>query len=295
AAIESLLSAVVADSMTGDRHKANMELVAQGIGNIGSALFGGIPATGAIARTATNIKSGAQSPLAGMIHAVTLLLFILFLSPIASVIPLASLSAVLMVVAWDMSDLDRFVRLIHRAPKSDTIVLLTTFALTVIIDLTVAVEVGVVLAAFLFLKRMVETTGITPQTPGLGAQLAFDAGISAPSAIPEHSKNVEIFEINGPFFFGVADLLQDTLMTVERKPRAFILRLGKVPAIDSTAIAALESFLDHCRKKKIQLYLTEVQKQPRQALEKAGFIAEIGADHITDTVDDALELANSAS
>ncbi|MDR1617676.1 MAG: sodium-independent anion transporter, partial [Treponema sp.] len=232
AAIESLLSAVVADGMTGDRHNANMELVAQGAGNIAGALFGGIPATGAIARTAANIKAGAQSPVAGMIHSLTLFLFILFLAPLASAVPLASLSAVLMVVSWDMSSLPRFIRILTRAPKSDALVLITTFVLTVMVDLTFAVEVGVVLAVFLFLRRMIEVAGIKPGDKDVGTELLFGSA-EAKGAMPEHAKNIEIYEIAGPFFFGVADSLQHTLRGVARKPRVFILRMRDVPAVDS--------------------------------------------------------------
>ncbi|HOK00161.1 MAG TPA: sulfate permease [Termitinemataceae bacterium] len=293
AAIESLLSAVVADGMTGDRHKANMELVAQGVGNIASALFGGIPATGAIARTATNIKSGAQSPIAGMVHALTLLLFVLFLAPLASVIPLVSLSAVLMVVAWDMSELHRFVSIIRKSPRSDMIVLLTTFALTVLIDLTVAVEVGVVLAAFLFLRRMVETAEIRPGSPDIGSELVYGPNNEHPHELPRHAKDIEIYEITGPFFFGVADILQDTLMTLEKKPRVFILQLAQVPAIDSTGIAALESFLRYCKKHHISLLLCEIREQPRRALEKAGFIQELGEEYLCSTLDEALKKAEA--
>jgi SulP family sulfate permease len=289
AAIESLLSAVVADGMTGDRHKASMELAAQGIGNVAGALFGGIPATGAIARTAANIKSGAVSPVAGIIHSLTLFLFILLLAPLASAVPLASLSAVLMVVSWDMSDIPRFIRILTKAPKSDALVLITTFVLTVTVDLTFAVEVGVVLAAFLFLRRMVEVTGIRPGDRDVGTVL-FGHGEQTGDR-PEHAKNIEIYEITGPFFFGVADTLQHTLRGVARKPRAFILRMRDVPAVDSTGIAALESFLAQCRRGKILLILCEVRDQPRKALEKAGFIHEIGTDCIQNTLEDALKAA----
>ncbi len=281
AAIESLLSAVVADGMTGDRHNANMELVAQGVGNIASALFGGIPATGAIARTATNIKSGATSPVAGIVHAITLVLFVLFLAPIASAIPLASLSAVLMVVAWDMSDLDRFLRLPRRAPKSDTIVLLATFVLTVVVDLTVAVEVGVILAVFLFLRRAIETAEIKPSF------LDSEENRTA-SAVPVHPKNVEVYEITGPFFFGVADMLQDTLDSLEKAPKTFVLRMKEVPAIDSTGIAALKSFARHCRAHKTTLILSEVRPQPLAALDRARFLDEIGRENVATSIDEAL-------
>jgi SulP family sulfate permease len=293
AAIESLLSAVVADGMTGDRHNANMELVAQGVGNIAAALFGGIPATGAIARTAANIKSGATSPVAGMIHALTLVLFIRFLAPLASAIPLTSLSAVLLVVAWDMSSVGRFTRIIRRAPKSDALVLLCSFILTVMVDLTVAVEVGVILAAFLFLRRMIEVADIKPGAGNLGTALVYGDSPAAGSGVPEHGKNIEVYEITGPFFFGVADILQRTLRGVAKKPSAFVLRMRNVPAIDSTGIVALESFLTQCRRGKIELILSEIQNQPRKALEKAGFIAALGADHVRDTLEDALKQAEA--
>jgi SulP family sulfate permease len=294
AAVESLLSAVVADSMTGDRHNANMELVAQGVGNIASALMGGIPATGAIARTAANIKSGAVSPVSGIIHALTLLLFVLFLAPAASVIPLASLSAVLMVVAWDMSNVSRFGRIVRRAPKSDAAVLLTTFILTVVVDLAFAVEVGIVLAAFLFLRRMIEVTGIRPGEQGIGTEIVYGSpGSQSQPKEPinsKHSKNIEVYEITGPFFFGVADMLQHTLRSVAKKPEAFILRMRDVPAVDSTGIAALESFLTQCRHDKIKLVISEVRDQPRKALEKAGFLAEIGENYMAPTLDEAIRI-----
>jgi SulP family sulfate permease len=292
AAIESLLSAVVADGMTGDRHNSNTELIAQGIGNIASGLFGGIPATGAIARTATNIKSGAVSPVSGMVHSLTLVLFILLLAPAASAIPLASLAAVLMVVSWDMSDIPRFIRILRTAPKSDACVLITTFVLTIAINLTFAVEVGVMLAIFLFLRRMVELGGIKSENDDLIAKLAHgdakNRGAAADSIEALHRKDIEVFSITGPFFFGVADTLQQVLRGVAKKPHAFILRMRDVPAVDSTGIAALESFLSGCRHDKIRLILSEIQEQPRKALEKAGFIEEIGADNIKETLDAAL-------
>lgn len=271
AAIESLLSAVVADGMTGDRHKANAELVSQGIANIASALFGGIPATGAIARTATNIKAGARSPVSGMIHALVLLAFMLFLSPVASIIPLASLAGVLIVVAFDMSDLERFVRIIKRAPRSDIIVLLTTFIITVVIDLTAAVEIGVLLAILLFFKRMIEVSGV--KRSDVASQLFLNEAEEQP--IPRHAKDIEVFEITGPFFFGVADMLQDTLFTLEKTPHVFLLDMQQVPAIDATGIVALRSFIEHCKKKKVACALCGLQEQPSQALEKAGILKMI--------------------
>ncbi|MFP3043661.1 STAS domain-containing protein [Treponema primitia] len=294
AAIESLLSAVVADSMTGDRHNANMELVAQGVGNIAGAFMGGIPATGAIARTATNIKAGAVSPVSGIIHSLTLVLFILFLAPAASAIPLACLSAVLMVVAWDMSNLARFARIVRRAPKSDAVVLLTTFILTIAVDLTFAVEVGMIMAVVLFLKRMIEVTEIHSGERIGGAGLMFaDSPSSGNTALPPHPKDVEIYEITGPFFFGVADMLQHTLRGVAKKPSVFILRMRDVPAIDSTGITALESFLAQCRHGKIKLIISEVREQPRKAMEKAGFIADLGAENIAVTLEAAINLTKT--
>lgn len=279
AAIESLLSAVVADGMTGDRHGSSMELVAQGLGNIASALFGGIPATGAIARTATNIKAGARSPISGLIHAAVLLLFTLFLGPLASAIPLAALAGVLVVVASDMSELPRFFNM-RRAPKSDLVVMLVTFALTVVIDLTAAVQVGVLLAIFLFIKRMSETTTLSQSqsellSPQGGAEPAGDSGsVRAPAGC-------EVYEIDGPFFFGVADMLQDAERQFEKPPAAFILRMRKVPAIDATGLNALASFAKGARRQGTALILSEVQAQPRAALAKMGLDTEIGLGNVT--------------
>jgi SulP family sulfate permease len=292
AAIESLLSAVVADGMTGDRHNANMELAAQGLGNIAAAFFGGIPATGAIARTAANIKSGASSPVAGIVHALTLVVFILFLAPAASAIPLASLAAVLMVVSWDMSNLSRFVRLIRCSPKSDVIVLIVTFVLTVVFDLTFAVEVGVMLAVGLFMRRMIEVAEIKPGADDLIAELAFShAGEKTADSLSAPAyKDIEIYEIAGPFFFGVADMLQNILRKVAKAPKALILRMRDVPVIDSTGISALESFMAQCRYRKIRLILCEIRVQPQKALEKAGFIGELGAENITGALEDAVKM-----
>jgi SulP family sulfate permease len=273
-----------------------MELVAQGVGNIAGALFGGIPATGAIARTATNIKSGAVSPVAGMIHAVFLLLFILFLAPLASAIPLVSLSAVLVVISWDMSNIPRFIRILTKAPKSDATVLLVTFVLTVMVDLTFAVEVGVVLAAFLFLRRMIEVAEIKPGAKSIGSEIVYGreqnhTGETADDHVPEHAKDIEVYEITGPFFFGVADILQRILRSVVKKPHAFILRMRDVPAVDSTGIAALESFLAQCRHGRIRLILCEVREHPLSALIKAGFIDEIGAVNVSPSLEAAFKLA----
>jgi SulP family sulfate permease len=290
AAIESLLSAVVSDSMSGDKHNSNTELFAQGVANIASAIFGGVPATGAIARTATNIKSGAVSPVSGIVHAFVLVLFVLFLAPAASAIPLASLSAVLIIVAWDMSNIPRFIRIIRTAPKSDTIVLAITFILTVLVDLSYAVVIGVLLAIFLFMRRMVELGGIRSGNDALIERLvAGDQGAQAKDAAQEKlDKNTEVFEINGPFFFGIADMLQGTLRSLGTTPKKIILRMRAVPAIDSTGIAALESFLINCRAKKIRLIITECDAQPRHALEKSGFVHDLGPDNFIDTLTAAI-------
>src|SRR5205085_7888710 len=239
AAVESLLSAVVADGMIGGRHRSNMELVAQGIANIVSPLFGGIPATGAIARTATNIKNGGRTPVAGMVHALTLLLITLFFGRWAALIPLSTLAAILVVVAYHMSEWRTF-RSELTAPKSDVVVLLTTFALTVIIDLTVAIEVGMVLAAFLFMRRMAEVTNVSMVTRELADADGDDEG--DPNAVRDRSvpDGVEVFEINGPFFFGAAEQFKDTLNQVAKKPKVLIIRMRDVPAIDATGLHALQ-------------------------------------------------------
>ncbi|MEI8195519.1 MAG: SulP family inorganic anion transporter [Phycisphaerae bacterium] len=293
AAIESLLCAVVADGMIGGRHKSNCELVAQGVANIGSVVFFGIPATGAIARTAASVKAGARTPLAGMIHAVTLLALMLLLAPYAKLVPLSILAAVLMVVAWNMSELDHF-RSLLRAPRSDVAVLLTTFGLTVLADLTVAVGVGMVLAALLFMRRMSEVTnlGVVKQEmdESAGTELT-DAGDPNAISIRDVPPRVEVYEINGPFFFGVADLLKDTLRQVEKPPKVFILRLRRVPAIDASGMHALEEFYYKCKRQGTRLLLAGVHAQPMFALMKYGLTDRIGEQNMFGNIDDALEEA----
>ncbi|MDR2211854.1 MAG: STAS domain-containing protein [Spirochaetaceae bacterium] len=293
AAIESLLSAVVADSMTGDRHNANMELAAQGIGNIASAFFGGIPATGAIARTAANIKNGAVSPVAGIIHSLTLLGFILFLAPAASTIPLASLAGVLIVVAWDMSGAGRFIRLVKTSLKSDAAVLLVTFVLTVAFDLTFAVEVGVIMAVFLFLRRMVAVSAIKLENTDLMTDLAYGEikEDTRDKLIALSRQRIEVYEITGPFFFGIADMLQNTIRNFSKTPKVLIIRMRNVPVIDATGITALESLMRQCRTRKITLLITEIQDQPQRALEKTGFISALGRENTIDFFDDAVAAA----
>ena len=300
AAIESLLSAVVADGMIGTKHKSNMELVAQGIANIASPLFGGIPATGAIARTATNVRTGGRTPLAGMTHAVTLLLILVFAGHWAAKVPLAALAAILVVVAYHMSEWQSFARLL-RAPKSDIFVLVLTFALTVFVDLTVAVQVGVVVASLLFMRRMAEVTNIE----GVSTELSDASATDNPEEITQVRKrkhtlagrvippDVEIYEVNGPFFFGAADKLKETLGEIEKPPKAFILRMRNVPAIDATGIHALEQLALRCRKQGTRLILTEVREQPRSALARVRN-SELFANRAR-TLDEALERAGAAT
>lgn len=289
-AIESLLSAVVADGMTGDRHHSDQELVAQGVANIGSALFFGVPATGAIARTVANIKNGGGTPVAGMLHAGFLLLFMVLLAPLAKLVPLPTLAAILIMVAWNISEIDHF-RALLRAPKSDVAVLLTTFGLTVFTDLTIAVGVGMVLASILFMKRMADVSNIA----GVKAELSDGGEPESPDPKdPGRVRDrfvpagIEVFEINGPFFFGVADRLKDTLNQLERPPKVFILRMRHVPHIDATGLHALEEFLHKCRRQGTTLLLGGVHAQPMLEFIRAGFDREVGLENIFDNLDDAL-------
>ncbi|MEK6675054.1 MAG: sulfate permease [Planctomycetota bacterium] len=291
ASIESLLSAVVADGMTGGRHKANCELVAQGIANIGSVLFGGIPATGAIARTTANVKSGAKTPVAGIIHVITLLLVMALLAPLASAIPLATLAAVLMMVAWNMSEIGHF-RYILRAPRSDTAVLLATFGLTVFVDLTVAVGTGMVLASLLFMKRMADVSNISALTGGTSEEDELAEG-KDPNALAWRNipSGVEVYEIDGPFFFGVADRLKDTLAGLERPPKVFILRMRRVPAIDATGLHALKEFFHKCHHQGTTMLLAGVHAQPLFAFIKVGFDQLVGEENLLENIDQALDRA----
>jgi SulP family sulfate permease len=292
AAIESLLSAVVADGMIGGRHRSNMELVAQGVANIASPLFGGIPATGAIARTATNVKNGGRTPVAGIVHAITLLLITLFFGRWAALIPMAALAAILVVVAYHMSEWRTF-RTELRSPKSDVAVLLTTFFLTVLVDLTVAIEVGIVLAALLFMRRMAEVTNVSMITRELddeGDLYSTDANAVRRRAIP---KGVEVYEINGPFFFGAAEQFKDTLGRIARKPKVLIIRMRNVPAIDSTGIRALADVTRRTRKEGTLVLLSDVHTQPLVALGRSDLLDEIGDDNIFGNLDDALNRARA--
>lgn len=289
AAIESLLSATVADGMTGGRHRPNAELVGQGIANIASALFGGIPATGAIARTATNVKSGGKTPLAGMIHALTLALVLLLFAPLANRIPLAALAGILVVVSYNMSELGNFRRLL-KAPRSDVAVLLVTFLLTVFVDLTVAVEVGVVLASLLFIRRMAEVTSVGMITRELGndQEETDDPNAIAARNVP---RNVEVFEVQGPFFFGAADRFKEVMRSVEGRVDVVILRLRLVPAIDATGMNVLRDFHRRCRRDGMHLILSGVHAQPLFALQRSGLWDEIDTENVHGNIDDALNRA----
>ncbi len=283
ASIESLLSAVVADGMTGGKHRSNVELIAQGIANLGSVLFGGIPATGAIARTATNIKSGGRTPLAGIVHSITLLLILVFAGRWASMIPLASLAAILVIVSWHMSEWRSFRNLLS-APKSDIAVLIATFGLTVFVDLTVAVQVGVVLAALLFMKRMSEVTSIA----GVTDQDENGEAIEDRSGIPA---GVQVFEVNGPFFFGAADKLKDVIGEVAKRPKVFILRMRNVPSIDATGLHALEQFTRKCRAEGSELILSELSARPRHTVVRSALFELIGREQFAPDFTSALEKA----
>lgn len=259
AGVESLLSAVVADGMIGGRHRPNGELVAQGIANVGSALFGGLPATGAIARTATNVRAGGRSPVAGIVHVGCLLVFILVLTPVMHHVPLAALAAVLLTVAWNISEHEHF-RHTLSAPKGDRLVLLLTFLLTVFVDLTLAIEVGLVAASFVFMFRMANAVEVTS-----GIKLIDDNGeVSADLSQRDHlPREVEVFQISGPLFFGVANRLDNLLDQFHKPPKVFILRMGLVPIIDSSGVHALRMLLDRSRSQGIVLVVSGLQPQPR--------------------------------
>jgi SulP family sulfate permease len=289
AAIESLLSAVIADGMMGGRHKPNCELIAQGVANLGAALFGGIPATGAIARTAINIKTGAKTPVAGMVHAITILCLIFALAPVVGKIPLAALSAVLVMVAWNMSELDHF-RHLFKAPSGDVAILLTAFLLTILVDITVAVEVGMVLAAFLFMKRMGERSGVI--THGIFKEdVQAEGSENDPDAISnkEVPAGVEVYEVDGPLFFGVADTLKDLLHDVVFPPKVFILRMRKVPVIDASGLHALAELYKKCQRDHTVLILSGVKGQPARHLKKFGLEEVIGKENIFPHIDLALQ------
>lgn len=291
AAIESLLSAVVADGMIGGRHRSNMELVAQGVANIVAPLFGGIPATGAIARTATNVKNGGRTPVAGIVHALTLLLVTLFFGRWATMIPLATLAGILVLVAYHMSEWRTFRGELRGAPRSDVAVLLATFLLTVLVDLTVAIAVGMVLAAFLFMRRMSEVTNvrfITREFSGAPDPYDADANAVRRRQVPD---GVEVYEIDGPFFFGAAEKFKDVIGQVGRNPLVLIVRMRGVPAVDSTGLAALRDLVRRTRRDRTLLLLSDVHAQPLMAMGRSGLLDEVGDDNLFGNIDDALNRA----
>ncbi|MBX3252764.1 MAG: STAS domain-containing protein [Chitinophagaceae bacterium] len=289
AGIESLLSAVVADGMIGGHHRSNTELVAQGTANIFSAAFGGIPATGAIARTATNIKNGGRTPVAGMIHAVTLLLIMLFFGKWATLIPLASLAGILVVVAYNMSEWESFVAIL-KGPRSDVAVLISTFLLTVFIDLTVAIEIGMVLAAFLFMRKMVQFSGVQVLAEETNDNTVPHGKDEIDTfAIPKH---VQVFEITGPMFFGAAYKFKEAIRTLESSPRVLIVRMKQVPIIDATGIQVLKDMLQQARRNNTKLILSEViSGQVTYELKKARLVFAIGKANIVETFPMALSKA----
>lgn len=288
AGIESLLSCVVADGMIGSRHRSNAELVAQGVGNVGSALFGGIPATGAIARTAANIKNGGRTPIAGMVHSVTLLLILVLLMPYASLIPMPTIAAILFMVAYNMCGYREFIKLVKRAPKSDVLVLVATFILTIVFDLVVAIEVGIIMAAILFMKRMSDTAEIK------GWKYIEDEEDDAESInLRKVPKNTLVYEITGPMFFAAADKFME--ISLDPSINVIILRMRSVPAMDVTALHTLESVLETCKKHNIVLLMSHVQEQPMSMMKRAGFDKAVGVENFCENIDAALARAEKIS
>lgn len=292
AGIESLLSCVVSDGMINSRHRSNMELVAQGIGNIFSGFFGGIPATGAIARTAANVKNGGRTPVAGMVHSITLLFILVLLMPLAALIPMPALAAVLIMVAYNMSEWRSFVEVCKTAPKSDILVMVTTFLLTVIFDLVVAIEVGIVMAALLLIKRLSDVSEVRSWKyieKGADDTAENDSEYIGLLEVPE---NTLVYEIDGPMFFGAAD----QFLTISTTPSLenIILRMRSVPSMDITALNSLKKVYANCKKHNINLIFSHVQAQPRKMMEKAGFIAEVGEENFCKNIYDALALAKNS-
>ena len=282
--IESLLSAVVADGMMGGNHRSNTELIAQGIANICSSLFGGIPATGAIARTATNIKSGGRTPVAGIVHGLTLLVIMLFVGKWAALIPMATLAGILIVVAWNMSELENFAE-VFKAAKSDAAILVVTFGLTVLVDLTLAIEIGMIMSAFLFMRKMMQTSSVR--------QARFSEDQADDVLNPEQfPKGVDVFEINGPLFFGAAYKFKDAMKVIENPARVLIIRMKNVPVIDATGIRVLKDVYNDSKARGTKLLLAEVNStQVADELKKARLIFHIGKGNIKNTLDEALKRA----
>lgn len=285
-AIESLLSATVADGVTGDKHDSNQELIGQGIANMVTPLFGGIPATGAIARTMTNINNGGKTPIAGIVHAVVLLLILLFLMPLAEYIPMACLAGVLVVVSYNMSEWRSF-KALMKNPKSDVAVLLVTFFLTVLFDLTIAIEVGLVIACLLFMKRVAETTNISVIKDEINPASDLDIKIHEENLVIP--KGVEVYEINGPYFFGIANKFEETMLQLGDRPKVRIIRMRKVPFIDSTGIHNLENLCRMSQKEKIHIILSGVNPEVHKVLEESGFYVLLGKENICSNINEAIE------
>jgi sulfate permease, SulP family len=285
--IESLLSAVVADGMIGGNHKSNMELIAQGGANIASALFGGIPATGAIARTATNIKNGGRTPIAGIVHAITLLVIMLVAGRWATLIPMSCLAGILVIVAYNMSEYKTFID-IAKGSKSDAVVLITTFLLTILVDLTVAIEIGMVLAVFLFMRRMVQISNVS-------SLLQESNGDDKTIVMPDVPPDVEVFEISGPLFFGAAYKFKDAIKLIERKPRILIVHMQKVPVIDATGIHTMKDVLQMCRRDKIHLIVSGIQPQVLEEFKKSRLLFRIGKRYVTHDMATALRRAGEVN
>lgn len=289
-AIESLLSATVADGVTGQRHNSNQELIGQGIANILTPMFGGIPATGAIARTMTNINNGGKTPISGIIHAAVLLLIFLFLMPYAQYIPMSCLAGVLVIVSYNMSGW-RTLREMANNPKSDVVVLWLTFTLTVVFDLTIAIEVGIILACFMFMKRMTETTHVSVLTDEIeaNAESDFEVHNEENLVIPE---GVEVYEIDGPFFFGIANKFDDVMAAMSDKPKVRIIRMRRIPFIDSTGIHNLHNLISMSHKEDIKIILSGVNDDVRKMLERNGFNELVGKRFICPNINVALEVAS---
>ena len=287
AGIESLLSCVVSDSMIGSKHRSNMELIAQGAGNIASAFFGGIPATGALARTAANVKNGGRTPVSAMVHSVVLLLIIVFLMPYAALIPMPAIAAILFMVAYNMSGWRNIIHQIKTSPKSDTIVLVTTLVLTVVFDIVVAIGIGFMLASLLFMKRMAEVTEVNAWVYPDAVDEEDDADSLFYKKVPS---NVRVFEINGPMFFAASDKL--TGVIDDTSEDVLIIRMRSVPAIDATGVQALEEILEKCKKNRIKVIFSHVNEQPMTVMKKAGFIDMVGGENFCEHIDAALERAD---
>lgn len=283
AAIESLLSCVVADGMINGKHRSNMELAAQGAGNIASALFGGIPATGAIARTAANVKNGGRTPVAGMIHALVLVLILIVFMPYAAMIPMPAIAAILFMVAYNMCQWRTFTELVKTAPKSDIAVLILTFFLTVVFDLVVAIEIGLLVAVLLFMKRMSDVTEVRSW------KYAEDDEEAEREKLRKLSPHINVYEISGPLFFGAADVIGR--IAVKDHAKCLILRMRSVPALDSTALNAMTDLYKSCEKRGITLILSHVNQQPMKVMEKAGFTQKIGKENFCENIDEAIRRA----